>query len=471
MTISLTDIPGLRVTVMGLGTRGGGTGVARFFAEQGAEVTVTDLRSAETLAAAMEPLVDLPIRYVLEQHDERDFLPTHTDLVIRNPAVPRKAPLLELARAQGLPVHMELSLFLALCPAASIGITGTKGKTSTAYLTSHILRQWRSDTVLAGNMGVSALDQLQFVQEVTPVVLEISNWQLEGNIEHHLSPTIAVLTNVSEDHLNTYSGFAEYANVKRQIGTWSPLNGGFIVNADCEPCSPIEPVNGAPIFRFSQSGPAEVMIEGNELIWELGGLAGSASFDRISQFSSPYQRMNAAAAVAAAVLRGASEEHVQQALATFTGVPDRNEFVADIDGVTFINDTAATAPAAVAAVVEGLPGRRLHLIAGGSDKKVDLNPLADLLASRAATVTLLDGNATATLAAMLDTRGKHYAGPVQTMAAAVRMAATDAHRGDIVILSPGCASFGLFRDEFDRGQQFREAVRALAASNDNGARV
>ena len=320
-------------------------------------------------------------------------------------------------------------------------------------------------------MGVSALDQLQFVQEETPVVLEISNWQLEGNIEHRLSPTIAVLTNVSEDHLNTYSGFAEYANVKRQIGTWSPPNGGFIVNADCEPCSPVEPVCGAPVFGFSQATPAAVKIEGSDLIWDLGGRAGTASFDGLAQFASPYQRMNAAAAVAASVLRGATEEHVQQGLATFNGVPDRNEFVADIDGVTFINDTAATAPAAVAAVFEGLPGKRLHVIAGGSDKKVDLNPLADLLASRAASVTLLDGNATPNLAAMLDTRGKDYAGPVQTMDAAVRLAATDALRNDIVILSPGCASFGLFRDEFDRGQQFREAVRALAASNDNGAHV
>ncbi len=468
MSIALSDIPNLRVTVMGLGTRGGGTGVARFFAEQGANVTVTDLRSAETLASAMEPLAGLPIRYVLERHDERDFLPDQSDLVIRNPAVRRDAPLLDLARAHGVPVHMELSLFLSLCPAPTIGITGTKGKTSTAYLTSHILRQGRPDTVLAGNMGVSALDQLRFVREDTPVVLEISNWQVEGNIEHQLSPTIAVLTNVSEDHLNTYSGFEEYANVKRQIGTWAPPDGAFVVNLDCVDCLPVAPVHGAPVYGFGRSSAAAVVVGDQHLAWDLDGRSGSASFEGLAQFSSPYQRMNAAAAVAAAVLRGASENHVRLALARFSGVPDRNEFVAEIGGVRYVNDTAATAPAAVAAVVEGLAEQRLHLIAGGSDKNVDLNPLADLLANRATTVTLLNGNATPTLASLLQDRKKVFAGPALSMTEAVRLATAQAKPGDIVILSPGCASFGLFRDEFDRGQQFRDAVRAMARSTDTG---
>ncbi len=209
------DLHGKRVTLLGLGTRGGGLGVARYLVRQGAEVTVTDKRPAEELAEPLAELSGLSIRYVLGNHDERDFTPGGADLIVRNPGVPRRAPLLELARAGGIPVEMEMSLFFRACPAPIIGVTGTKGKTTVSTLTGDLLRDTFPDVVVAGNMGISALDQLPRLRPDVPVVIELSSWQLESLIEHRLAPHIAVLTMIAEDHLNTYDGFADYAATKR----------------------------------------------------------------------------------------------------------------------------------------------------------------------------------------------------------------------------------------------------------------
>jgi UDP-N-acetylmuramoylalanine--D-glutamate ligase len=198
---------GKRVTVMGLGTRAGGLGVARFFAEQGAIVTVTDGKSEAELADSLAELRGYPVEFALGGHQDRHFTPEGADLVVRNPAVRRWSPYLAMARESGVPVEMEISIFLQASPAPVIGITGTKGKTSTSTLTAAILRAWRPNTVLAGNMGVSAVAYLAQVDPETPVVLEISNWQLEAMDERRVGPTIAVLTNIHEDHLDTYDDF------------------------------------------------------------------------------------------------------------------------------------------------------------------------------------------------------------------------------------------------------------------------
>src|SRR3954469_7234936 len=179
-----TSFAGKRALVMGLGIHGGGLGVARFLARQGADVTVTDLRTAEQLAGPLGQLAGLPIRYVLGEHREADF--ADTDLVVRNPAVPRESPLLAAARAAGVPVEMEMSLSFRHCPAPIIGVTGTKGKTTTTSLCAAMLTAWRADAVVAGNMGISALEQLDAIGPETPVVIELSSWQLEGLAEYGL---------------------------------------------------------------------------------------------------------------------------------------------------------------------------------------------------------------------------------------------------------------------------------------------
>ena len=226
------DLRGKRVTLIGLGTRAGGLGVARYLTSQGAEVTVTDMRPAEALAEPLAALAGLPIRFVLGGHQEQDFTPERADLIVRNPGVPRRAPLLELARSHGIPVEMEMSLFFRACPAPIVGITGTKGKTTVSTLTGELLRSAFPDVVVAGNMGVSALEQLPRLRPDAPVVIELSSWQLEALIEHGLAPRIAVLTLIAEDHLNTYDDFADYAATKRGITRHQRPGDWLVVNRD-----------------------------------------------------------------------------------------------------------------------------------------------------------------------------------------------------------------------------------------------
>ncbi len=454
------ELAGTRVTVMGLGTRGGGVGVARWLAEQGVTVTVTDAKPAETLASSVALLNDLPIRFVLGGHDEADF--THASFVVRNPGVPRGAKMLTLARHAGVPIEMEMTLFLRHCPAPVIGITGTKGKTTTATLCAAMLKAWNPATVLAGNMGVSALGQLVAIGADTPVVLELSSWQVEGLIEHRLSPHIAVITNIAEDHLDHYNGFTDYAKTKRGLVHFQGEADVAILNAgDPEVWAAARETQARIVpFGTETASPVTAWLDNGKLAWRDGGER--TSFERPGGLvlSGDHGGMNALAAMAAALIRGATPEAVQGGLNGFHGVRDRMEEVATVDGVLFINDTAATAPAATSAALSSLSGRRIHLILGGSDKKLDLAPLA-ASAMHATSLHLLAGTATPSLQGLLAAAGRDDLTVYDDMAAAVSQAKAAATRGDVVLLSPGCASFGLFQDEFERGQRFRETVVRL----------
>src|SRR5690349_14836636 len=226
----MIDLRGKRALVMGLGIHGGGLGVARFLAGQGADVTVTDMRGSEALAPSLDALAGLPIRYVLGEHREQDF--READLVIRNPGVPRESRYLQIARAAGAAIEMEMTLFFRLCPGPILGITGTKGKTTTTLLAGAMLREQYPDTIVAGNLRVSAIEALPRITAGTPVVLELSSWQLEGLGEAQLSPRYACVTNLSPDHLNRYGSMADYAEAKRQILAHQPPGAVAVLNYD-----------------------------------------------------------------------------------------------------------------------------------------------------------------------------------------------------------------------------------------------
>jgi UDP-N-acetylmuramoylalanine--D-glutamate ligase len=460
---------GKRVTLVGLGTRQGGLGIARYLVARGAQVTVTDMRDEEALAETISALEGLPIRFVLGRHEERDFTPDGADLVVRNPAVPRRAPLLQLARKHGVPIEMEMSLFFRACPAPIVGVTGTKGKTTVSTLAGALLREAIPETRVGGNMGVTALGQLDDLSPDAPIVLELSSWQLEALIEHQLSPRVAVLTLIAEDHLNTYDGFEDYAATKRGIAWHQQPGDHLVVNQD-DPESwraASETAASVAPFGLTDSGEDGAWQAGDELVWRWRGSEWRWATPQSPALRGPHGRRNALAALAAAMLAGGNAEAVQRGLDGFAGVRDRMEVVGKIAGVTYINDTTATAPIATAAALSALqdgPGRIL-LLAGGADKKLDPMPLARAAAQSGASVYLFSGTATPALHAALATHGLSPRGAFESMSDAVT-AATDAARpGDTVLLSPGCASFGLFRDEFDRGEQFRQAVAALVAAH------
>ncbi|HUZ00021.1 MAG TPA: UDP-N-acetylmuramoyl-L-alanine--D-glutamate ligase [Thermomicrobiaceae bacterium] len=457
---------GRRAVVMGLGTRQGGVGVARYLVRAGADVTVTDLRSAADLGSALEALAGLPIHYVLGEHRAEDF--DRADVVVRNPGVPADSPWLTRARAAGARVEMEMSLFFRACPAPIVGITGTKGKTTTATLCAGILGVGRPDTVLAGNMGASALDALPRIDAATPVVLELSSWQLEGMAEHGQSPHVAVITNVSEDHLNRYPSFAAYVEAKRHIGRFQRPGDWFVVNRDDPLVWSSRDVGQGTAVPFGRELGRAIgaSLEHGQIIWRWGDRETFLCDTRDLPVHGEHAAFDAAAAAAAAILAGATPDEARRGLLASEPVRDRQERVATLGGVLYVNDTTATAPAAVMAALDAFRDRPLVLIAGGAGKGADLTQVLARVAAQAKAVVLLDGSATQEFRRLLDEGGADIVlGPFGLMDEAVRAATVLAAPGDVVLLSPGVASFGLFRDEFERGEAFRRAVERLTVTN------
>jgi len=444
-------LAGKRVLVMGLGTHRGGLGVARYLAGQGAAVAVTDLRTAEQLAAPLRELAGLPIRYALGGHDEADF--TGADLVVRNPAVPRESPYLAAARAAGVPVEMEMSLFFRLCSAPIVGVTGTKGKTTTATLCAAMLAAWRPDTVVAGNMGESALEQLPRIGPETPVVIELSSWQLEGLAEYGLSPHVAVCTNLSPDHLNRYASMADYAAAKRGIVAGQRAGDYAVLNRDDPAIWAFREATPARVLPFGRedAGTDGAWLYGAMLRWRFAGVEYACPRERL-RAPGEHSALNALAAGLAALALGAPFAAVEAGLDRFAGVRDRLEVIAEVAGVTYVNDTTATAPAAAVAALRAID-RPVVLIAGGSEKRTDFADFAREAAARAKALVLLAGDATPRLRAALLAAGVAEArlhGPAGSMEEAVSIATHLASPRDVVLLSPACASFGMFRDEFHK---------------------
>jgi UDP-N-acetylmuramoylalanine--D-glutamate ligase len=485
---------GTRALVMGLGIHGGGLGVARFLAEQGADVTVTDLRGPELLRSSIEALAGLPIRFVLGEHREEDF--RNAELVVRNPAVPASASLLQIARAAGARIEMEMTLFFRLCPGPILGVTGTKGKTTTTMLLGAMVREQFPDTVLAGNLRVSALEQLPRISANTPVVLELSSFVLEGLGEAQLSPPFACVTNLSADHLDRYGTMEAYAAAKEQIFLHQRASDVVALNAD-DPHAPAmaarapgrlvwfgserdgtrtsrtddprrarRPRSGEEKEAVVPANAAEaVVVAEGGVMWRRAGREQLLVPGADVRLPGAHNQVNVAAAAAVALAFGVAPEAIRRAVRGFAGVEHRLETVRELDGVRYVNDTAATAPEAAIAALESFDAP-IVLVAGGADKNLPFEGFADAIAARAKAVVLLAGSATAKLqdAIRRSASSAHtfvVLGPYDDFAQAVRVAREQAEPGDVVLLSPGCASFGMFRNEFHRGEEFRRLVGEL----------
>jgi UDP-N-acetylmuramoylalanine--D-glutamate ligase len=476
----MLDLRGKRALVMGLGVHGGGLGVTRFLIGQGADVTVTDLRGPAILKPSLDALAGLPIRYVLGEHREQDF--RNADLVIRNPGVPRESRYLQIARAAGAAIEMEMTLFFRLCPGPILGITGTKGKTTTTLLAGAMLREHYPDTVVAGNLRVSAIEALPRITAGTPVVLELSSWQLEGLGEAQLSPQYACVTNLSPDHLDRYGSMAAYAEAKKQILAHQQPGDVVVLNYDDQLQYQWAADAPGDIVWFARRQEEydlhdrPVMIYGETgVLW----LDASVPHDQpmmIEKVIAPediglpgqHNRANVAAAAALAKSFGVANEHIRQAIRNFAGVEHRLEFVRELGGVRYINDTTATAPEATIAALHSFTAP-VVLICGGADKNLPFDDLAHAIVERAKAVVLLNGTATPKLIDQLrnvssekfSTRSFQSSIVHDDFAEAIEAARRLAEPGDIVLLSPGCASFGMFLNEFHRGDEFKRIVNQL----------
>lgn len=451
---------------MGLGVHGGGLGVAGFMARNGANVRVTDLRAADKMQASIDAIEKegLHVEYTLGEHREADF--AWADVVIRNPAVPLTSSWLQLARRLGKPVEMEIGIFLRLCPGPVIGITGTKGKSSTATWTWEMLRHWRPDAVLAGNLRVSALEALSRITLDTPVVLELSSFQLEGLEEPRLSPHLAAVTNLSPDHLDRYPNMEEYGAAKEHIFLYQHPGDYVALNADDPVVSAWAGEAPAGVAWFGLGALDKrpgVFVESGSFFWR-SAEPNSAPVEIASCAEVPlpgeHNLRNAACAATLALLAGAPLEAIRRGIRSFRGVADRQEYLCTVRGVRFYNDTTSTTPASTVAALNAIEGP-LVLIAGGADKGLDFAQLAPVVAAKAQTVVLLDGTATDLMERQFREAGVNILGRYTDFAEATQAALASAPEGGAVLLSPGTASFGMFRNEFDRGDKFREIVASL----------
>ena len=479
MSSPLPELPGLKVTVMGLGLHGGGLTCARFLARRGARVTVTDNRQDPGVFAAVLPeLAALGVRTVLGRHDEEDF--RDAELVIKNPAVPPSSPFLALARERGVPVETDLSLFLRLCSNPLVAVTGSKGKSTAAAAAHFCLLARHPGARLGGNISVSPLSFLEELGPEDPVVLELSSWQL-GDLRGRglLDPRVAVVTTILRDHQDKYPDMEAYVADKAVLlEGQSPEH--FAVLGYGDPWQERFAERTRARVRWVSDRPLPGTSEGAYLEAELGwvreGGRRVAILGPELAVAGAHNRRNLLAAGLAAYLFGQDAPSISRRLGEFPGLEHRLELVRELRGVRFYNDSAATIPEAAAAALESLPPP-VFLITGGTDKKLDFRPLAEAI-QRAAGVYLLAGSGSDKLQALLETRGSSWEGPFDSLEQALSRAAaaaarasgpaggtalhgSAAQRGSAVLLSPGCASFEMFLNEFDRGRRFKALVLAL----------
>ncbi|TWT45458.1 UDP-N-acetylmuramoylalanine--D-glutamate ligase MurD [Phycisphaerae bacterium RAS1] len=447
---------------MGLGRFGGGVGVARWLVGQGAKVTISDKESPESLAKSVAQLGDLDVSLHLGGHAEADF--RQTDLVVVNPAVPDTSPFLAAARDARVPVTTEINLFVQRCRGRTVGVTGSVGKSTIAAMTAHVLeraaaarRVW-----LGGNIGRSLLDALPEIDERDVVVLELSSFQLQRSPAVGWSPHVAVISNVTPNHLDWHGTFAAYLAAKLNIVRFQdPARDAIVIEDAPELRQNFDLLFGdvAGVWRYGVDGAAApqavlqstsaVDCDDRRLRWD--GV----------ELSVPgrHNRVNAAAALTAAHVLGADSQQAVEAIKTFAALPHRLQRVATVAGVTWFDDSKSTTPEAAITAMNAIDGPLL-LILGGYDKKSDLTPVAQLAARRARFAACIGQTGEALVQAVQAAGGQaEYCGDLPRAVVECRRRACP---GDAVLLSPACASWGQFEDYRARGELFARLAKGSA---------
>jgi UDP-N-acetylmuramoylalanine--D-glutamate ligase len=458
---------GRRVTIVGLAREG--TALARFLAAQGAAVTITDRQSAEALAENVAALAEWPIRFVLGEHPPELL---DTDVVFVSPGVPLEIPFLVEARRRGVPLSSETRLFVELCPAPIMGITGSSGKTTTTTLVGEMLRADGQRTWVGGNIGRPLIEHLSEIAPTDRVVMELSSFQLEffapwaGEGGRGISPAIAAVLNISPNHLDRHPSMAAYVAAKKHILLHQRAGDVAVLGLDnAEARAPANECRGRVLF-FSQR---EVVKQGaflrNEvIILRLGEEEQSVCPVGEIKLLGRHNVDNVLAACVLARVAGADVEAMAAVVATFSGVEHRLELVREISGVRWYNDSIATSPERMVAALRSFDAP-IVLLAGGRDKHLPWGEAAELILSKVRHLVLFGEALSIIDRAVGAARKEAQIGPeisrVSTLEEAVAAAARVARTGDVVLLAPGCTSFDAFRDFAARGERFKELVKRL----------
>ncbi len=446
------DLTGKRVLVVGLARTGIAT--ALFCAARGAHVTASEERVEAVVAQAAEKLRAAGCALELGGHREPTFLAQ--DLIVPSPGVAPTMPALAAARAQGIPVWSEIELAWRFLQGRLVAITGSNGKTTTTSLIGHILETAGIPVLVAGNIGTPLISRVETSSDSSVTVAEMSSFQLE-TIES-LRPDVGLLLNLTPDHLDRHASFEDYARAKARIFENQKANDAAVVNADDPAASQHAPAR-PQVFWFSRLKRVAngAFVRGDEIVFRRDGaetvLLGRADIGLRGE----HNVENVLAASAAALLVGAQPAAIADGVRTFAGVEHRLEFVAEIGGVSFYDDSKATNVDATLKALDAFPGHLL-VILGGKDKGGDFTLLREPLGRRASRALLI-GAAAEKIAGQLGS-----AVPVEmagTLDRAVRLAFERARSGDTVLLAPACASFDQFQNFEHRGRVFKQLVRQL----------
>ncbi len=428
--------------------QGGGAESARFFADLGSSVLVSDLKSEAELSPSLTGLRKYPnIRFNLGRNDLGDV--RWADVVVRNPGVKQSSPLITEARKEGKSVIMPSALFIKHCPCFSIGITGTRGKSTTTRMVYDALQKTVSQKVhLAGNVPHhSALKLVGTVGKNDIVVLELSSWELQGFREMGISPNIAVLTNIYPDHLNFYDSMDEYIGDKLNIVSFQKDTDHFVTGVD----------------TF------------NEIGWRISNtrsrihvVAPHHFRGQFTHLFGQHNRLNASLALKVLELLGVDSGQATRELSGFRGLPFRLEYLGTINNVPFFNDSTSTTPVAcqtaIKAVRDRHPERRLILIYGGNSKNLPFEEMLTAVDDNVAAAYTLNGSFTAEVSSRLSAHIPQ-SGPYHDLGKLFTDLIAELKGDEVVLFSPAATSFATFKNEFDRGEQFSYHFRKWQKTN------
>jgi UDP-N-acetylmuramoylalanine--D-glutamate ligase len=415
---------------MGLGRFGGGVGSARWYAEHGHDVLVTDGKTEDQLAESVDALRPLGVRFRLGGHDPADF--DEAEIVVVNPAIPFDSPLVARARAGGAALATEMGMTLRLWPGPVVAITGTNGKSTTAGLTAAMVGAAGIPVVLGGNIGKSLLNECESASPDNVAVLEISSFQLAWMEHDDWHPQVAIVTNITGDHLDRHGTFEHYRDSKRRLAEVLSSDGVLILPRDNAVAGGFAEQTAARVEWFGGDEPDPVDLSGLKLVGR-------------------HNHANACAAARAALAVGATPAACAAGAAAFPTLPHRLESLGEKRGVLLINDSVCTTPEATAAAVRSF-SRPVVLLTGGRDKGLSWGPL--LAAAREAHAVVAYGETGPRLRSELpDARLE------ADFSSAVRRGLELARPGDVLLLSPGFASYDEFAGFDMRGRRFRELLQ------------
>jgi UDP-N-acetylmuramoylalanine--D-glutamate ligase len=460
--MNLMKLNDKRVLVVGLGKSG--VASALFLKAHGARVTVSDTKSGDELRNEIPVLLDHGITVETGGHGERTF--REQDLIVVSPGVPVDAPLLKQAQSLGEMVIGEIELAAQFLPGPIVAITGSNGKTTTTTLTGEILTAAGLPTLVGGNIGTPAISLAERATLDTAIVLEVSSFQLETI--QTFRPKVAVVLNVTPDHLDRHRTFETYVDAKARIFENQQDSDFAVLNEDDATCVTMAGRTRAQVFWFSRQKEVRQgawVRDGKILFRDGSGLQEKAQREIMQVSEVPlkgaHNLENVLAAVCAGALMGCAPEKIRQAVREFKAVEHRLEYVATIGGVDYYNDSKATNVDATIKALESFPAN-IHLILGGKDKGSDYSVLNELLRQRVKRVYTIGAAAEKIESQIASAKnGGVEVVRAETLENAVRKANAVAEVGDVVLLAPACASFDQFKSYEHRGQVFKEIVRGL----------